>query len=78
MAEKLDSRSYPLAPRKICDGSWFYEEAAGVIVVAEPHAYTKQVRIPWRKLEAAVDNHRKIRSARTCARSRSKKIARGE
>ena len=66
MAEKLDYQGYPCKPRQLNDLSWFYEGRAGVGVLIQPDAKTNalQTRIPWRKLEAAVDRHRAVKSNR--------------
>ena len=66
MPEALDHKGYPCAPRKIDSLSWFYEQSSGLYVINEPieGARNTTIIIPWRKLCAAVDRHRKIRKAK--------------
>jgi len=66
MAEKRDYQGYPCNPRKLTDLAWFYEGKAGIDVLIQPDAKTNavQARISWRKLEAAVDRHRAVKSKR--------------
>lgn len=61
MSKEKDQHGYPASPRKINDDWWFYEEPKGVYVCFDGRA---SALIPWRKIEAAVDNHRKAKSAR--------------
>jgi hypothetical protein len=61
-----DKRGYPLAPTDVGKTAWFYEEAKGLHVIAQVNAATcgaTKALIPWKKVEAAVDRHRRIKSA---------------
>jgi hypothetical protein len=65
MSEPVDYRGYPIKPRKLDEFSWFYEEPKGVVILTERRRLGEraaQVVIPWRKLEAAVDRRRKLKS----------------
>lgn len=62
MSKRIDypTHSKPLEPR-----SWYYEEPEGITVVHDQGlARVDQILIPWRKLCAAVDRHRKIRASK--------------
>jgi hypothetical protein len=61
---------HPGKPRVLSDRAWFYEQPNGLGVVIEvhrngKHVETAMVDIPWRKVCAAVDRHRKIKAANT-------------
>jgi hypothetical protein len=60
---KKVKRGYPPKPRHLNELSWFYELRHGLDVLIQPNSTTDAVRtrIPWRRLEAAVDNHRAIK-----------------
>jgi len=62
-SEPKDQYGYPCKPRKLDALSWFYEERSGLTIVNEPidGARSTLIRIPWRKLEAAVARHRAAR-----------------
>ncbi len=55
---------YPCNPRTLNKLAWFYEQPKGVHMVqyAERGGQGSVVIIPWRRLEKAVDNHRKLKS----------------
>jgi len=61
-----DEHGYPLAPRKCAEHLWFYEERKGLSVCS---AGNETVLVPWRRIEAAVDNHRRAKAARKRKRS---------
>jgi hypothetical protein len=54
VSEQLDHKGYPTAPRNLKDGSWFYEQQDGLIVVIRGGV---QLTIPWRKVVAAVNHN---------------------
>jgi hypothetical protein len=59
MSEPTDTDGYPTRPRQLADGAqWFYEQKSGLEVY--PGVCGSTVHIPWRKLCAAVDRHRRI------------------
>lgn len=58
MAEAKDTDGYPTAPRKVNSAQWFYEQKSGLDVY--PGVSGGHINIPWRKLCAAVDRHRRI------------------
>ncbi len=65
-----DVYGYPCEPRSIAkDEAWFYEEREGMTVVQELRRNgdllgTATVTVPWRKVCAAVDRHRKIKASK--------------
>lgn len=63
MPEALDYQGYPRKPRQLTALSWFYEGKSGIDVLIQPDAKTNavQTRLSWRKLEAAVDRHRRAK-----------------
>lgn len=61
MSRQKDEHGYPLAPRTVTDHLWFYEQRQGLYVASRGN---DTALIPWRRLEAAVNNHRKARAAR--------------
>lgn len=63
MAHATDVDGYPTKPRQLADGSqWFYEQKSGLDIY--PGVAGGHVNIPWRKLCAAVDRHRKLSNAK--------------
>lgn len=56
-----DEDGYPCAPRQITPAAWLYEQKQGVVIVQDVYGRTGSVTIPWRKVCAAVDRHRKIK-----------------
>lgn len=61
MSKDVDKDGYPLSPKNINGGGWFYEQASGIIAY---HDGDHRVAIPWRMLTAAVDRHRRIKATR--------------
>ena len=59
MTEPVDPYGYPCKLRNLTKSTWFYEQRGGVDVVVQHSTNVTITRIPWRKLEAAVDRHRK-------------------
>ena len=65
-----DIYGYPCEPRSLDKNNgeaWFYELRGGIEVVQELHRNgellgTAMVNIPWAKVCAAVDRHRKIKA----------------
>lgn len=57
-----DKDSYPCRPRQLNPLSWFYERKSGidVLIQSDEHTNAIQARLSWRRLEAAVDNHRRV------------------
>ena len=41
-------------PHNINPHSWWYEENYGVTIVVEPVTTTRQIKIPWRSIRAAL------------------------
>jgi hypothetical protein len=66
MMSDRDEYGYPCQSRVIDELSWFYEQRDGLWIVNEPitGARTTTIKIPWRRLEAAVDHHRKVKARR--------------
>lgn len=60
MTESLCDNGYPRSPRNMPDGTWFYEDPDGIIVVIGG----SQTTIPWRKIEAAVRHHHAAKAKR--------------
>lgn len=69
-AAKKRKRKYPLGPQRLTATTWFYELPGGLLVAAElrsgfdVYQGTTQTKVPWRKVCAAVDNYRAVKTAR--------------
>lgn len=72
MSELVDYKGYPCKSRKLKGSlgagmvpvdAWFYEDADGLHVLIDPKGKpgVTSTKIPWRKVCAAVDQHRRIR-----------------
>ena len=65
---------YPRSPRNVNRETWFYEEPSGLVIVRQLHSPRGELvhadifTVPWRFVERAVANHRRIKTLRKLRR----------